>query len=296
MDLKKEIKLSDLFKRRPRPEPKLAAPAETRANGEKKSFLRRDLQLSRRGRKASEAGSPAKPKEPTAGKLRGRPTRGAPAVPQVPLMRAFNLLPREEVRETRTTRPGPVQLGLAVAGLVLLTAIASIFLITNARVADKERRHDELRGELAARNVRSQAPRDSGDATLVQERDARTSALASALGQRIAWDRLLRDVSLVLPEDVWLRSLRATNATPASATEPTTPSTDPAAAPKSTFEMVGYTRKQEDVALLLSRMSVLPEVAGVQLVSAQATKVGEEDVIEFTITATVKSVGAGVTP
>ena len=230
-------------------------------------------------------------------RARGR-SPAAPSVPQIPLMRAFNLLPREEVRQTTVTRRAtPAQLGIAVAGLVLAAALASMVLITNATVADKERRRDELRSQLAARNIAAQAParEEAGDAALVQERDARRAAVAGALGARIAWDRLLRDLSLVLPEDVWLRSLRGSSAV-ASADPVAPPPTDPAAAPKNTLEIVGYARGHEDVALLLSRMDVMPEIASVGLASAVATELEGEDVVDFTVRAIVKSQGQGATP
>ena len=38
-------------------------------------------------------------------------------------------------------------------------------------------------------------------------------------------------------------------------------------------------------------MEVMPEIATVGLLSAVATEVGDEDLVEFTVTATVKSQG-----
>ena len=327
MDLNKEIKLSDLFRRSAKPEPELAAPATT-SDGEKKSLLKRDLKLSlgRRkptgdaveaaeaapsekksllkrdlqlsfGRKAGDAKAkiPKGPKEPK----RSRAKKGAAPLAEVPLMRAFNLLPKQDARrEARSgRRPSNVQLGIAVAGLVLLAGLASVFLITNASLADKQRRYDELRGQVAAKDMAVQEPRSdpTGDATLIQERDARRGALATALGSRIAWDRLLRDLSLVLPEDVWLKSLRGQSAAPPDPAQPA-PVDPAAAAAGNTFEATGYARRQEDVALLLSRMGVLPEIESVTLVSATATELAKQEVVEFTITAVVKPQGQAATP
>ena len=326
MDLNREIKLSDVFKRRAKPEPELSA-AEPREEGEKKSVLKRDVKLSLRRRKpgdavAAAAEAPAaearpaeapvadkksllkrdlqlslrrKAKEPKAAKEANgrRAHKGAAPIPEVPLMRAFNLLPKEDARGQRSgaRRPSPAQLGIAVAALVLLAALTSIFLVTNAQVADKQRRYDELRSELAAKNLRVQdpAPNAGGDATLIQDRDARRAALSTALGSRIAWDRLLRDLSLVLPEDVWLKSLRGQSAAPPDPAQPAP--TDASAAGKNTFELTGYARRQEDVALLLSRMGVLPEIESVTLVSSAAVELAKQELVEFTITAVVKPQG-----
>jgi Tfp pilus assembly protein PilN len=289
MDLKKETKLSDLFKRRPKAaEERERTEPEAPADEQKGKGLRRELRLPVRRRGAS--GEPEAPQARKERRLKRPSGRGgsAPALPAVPLMRAFNLMPREEARQAAGgRRPSGVQLALAVVGLVLVAGLASFFLITNARVADKQRKHDDLRAELAAKNVRAQEPAPAGDPTLVQERDQRRSALATALGSRIGWDRLLREFSLVLPDDVWLKSLKATSGTPADAAAPVAPNAQPVAA--SSFEISGYSRKPDDVAILLSRMAVLPELESVQLLSATKTKIGKEDVVEFNIRASVKA-------
>jgi Tfp pilus assembly protein PilN len=186
-----------------------------------------------------------------------------------------------------------VQLGIAVAGLVLLAGLGSMFLMTNAQVADKERRYHELRGELAAKNVTAQepVPDASGDATLIQERDARRGALATALGSRIAWDRLLRDLSLVLPEDVWFTSLSAKAPLSGSTADVPGPN-DPSVAPTG-FTITGKTYSHEGVARLLSRLSVLPDLTDVELQrSTLTTTPGQPPQVDFTIVANVRPAGA----
>ena len=294
MDLKKEIKLSDLFKRGPKetarkPEADVGAENPAKAKRASFSFLR--------GRPEGEAAVAAEPKTPKR-KREGRRGKSTPdAVPAVPLMRAFDLLPRDDTRRRDgSRRPSTAQLVLAVVGLVLVAILGSFFLVTNARVADKQQTLDDLKAQLAATNVAAAKPAQAAagpDAGLVQERDGRTSALAAALGSRVAWDRLLRDLSLVLPDDVWLKTLTGTTGTSAAAAG------DPAAAAApagpGSFEIVGYTRAQDGVAQLLSRMAVLPEVQSAKLVSATRAVVAREPLVEFTISAEIKPAGAGGT-
>ena len=312
VDFNKEIKLSDLFRRSPKEEGDDAGategetPAEPKA--ERTSLFKREISF---GRKKSDDADPEserkpkrgrrerKPKEPKAPKekkARGKATPGA-ALPQVPLMRAFDLTPVGDTQEATGRRPSTPQLVLAVVGLVLLAGLASYFLISNARVADKQQQVDELRGQLAALEQPQEKPvPQATDQTLVQERDNRTSALGVALGRRVAWDRLMRDVSLVLPEDVWLTSLTASSATPTDATTAGGPPPDPTAAPSaSTVQIAGFAKKQASVAQLLSRLAVLPEIASVKLVNATSTEVGDETVFQFTITATLKATTPGPT-
>jgi Tfp pilus assembly protein PilN len=313
VDFNKEIKLSDLFRRSPKEqgEEVPATEGETVAEpkAERTSLFKREISF---GRKKSDDGEPEserkpkrgrrerKPKEPKAPKekrVRGKAKPGA-ELPQVPLMRAFDLTPSgDAAQEAAGRRPSTPQLILAVVGLVLLAGLASYFLITNARVADKQQQVDELRGQLAALEQPQEKPvPEATDQALVQERDGRTSALGVALGRRVAWDRLMRDVSLVLPADVWLTSLTATSATPTDATSAGGPPPDPTAAPSaSSFQLAGFAKKQPSVAQLLSRLAVLPEISSVKLVNATSTEVGDETVVQFTITATLKATTPGPT-
>jgi Tfp pilus assembly protein PilN len=299
VDLNKEIKLGDLFKRAPK-QPKAdvevaqaAAPAPER---EKKSALKKEIKLSfRRGDKAPK--SPTEPKEgkveePEASKA-PRARRGAgttAAVPQAPLMRAFNLLPKDDPREG-SRRPNPVQLVLAVVALVLFAGLASAFLLVSADVSAKEQTANSLREQLAALDQPQEDPAevDPADQELVDERTSRTGALAAAITSRVAWDRLLREVSLVLPEDVWLDTLTAKS--------PTAPAAAAAAPPASgvttanTFTLTGYTYEQDSVAELLARLSVVPELSNVALASAARAEVGGKEVVQFSINAQVKTGG-----
>ncbi len=65
--------------------------------------------------------------------------------------------------------------------------------------------------ELAALPV---PKRPKLDPALKPEQAARATAVAEVLGSRLAWDAVLRDVSRVLPGDVWLNELSAQVASP----------------------------------------------------------------------------------
>ncbi len=258
IDLKKEIKLSDVFKRREKD------PAEPK---------------------------PVAPSAPAAEKPKRKP---APTAPQLPLMRAINLMPREDAREAKGRRP-TAQIALAVVAVLLFGALGSLFLDSSAGVTEKKAKRDELRMKLAALDVPAKEPSEAQAPELATERQTRTTELATALRRRVAWDRLLRNFALVLPEDVWLTSLLAKGAPrdpAAAAPAPGAPSGSPQA---SSFTINGYTREQEGVARLLARLSVLPELTNVALVSSTRVEVNEEEVVQFSISAAVKPAGGGTT-
>jgi Tfp pilus assembly protein PilN len=198
-------------------------------------------------------------------------------------MRAVNLLPRDDPsRRTKTNVPVVV----GVAGAVLASAlIAMMFMSASSSVHDRQQQLDSLRAELAV--VPPPVQQSSAQAGLVEQQKARVAALTAAMSRRVAWDRVLREVTLVLPEDVWLLSLNGTSpASPASIVGPTAGGTVPTG-----FTLSGHTYTQEGVARVLSRLSVVPDLSNVQLGTSSMTLVGTQSVVQFTILASVRPPG-----
>jgi Tfp pilus assembly protein PilN len=215
-------------------------------------------------------------------------------------MRAVNLLPRE-VKRSRTKLSVVGQLAI-VAPFVVAALIAAGFLLASAKVNDKKTALDDARARLAALPVPK--PSIQPNAQLALQRDQRITALASALEGRIGWDRLLRDLSAVLPSDVWLTKLSAQEASPAPVTSTTTTTTTttttesqaPAPAPAATgqpLSLQGYTYSQEGVARFLTRLAVVPELEQVKLISSAQTELLGRAVYSFTIETTVQTPVAG---
>jgi Tfp pilus assembly protein PilN len=193
-------------------------------------------------------------------------------------VRAVNLLPKDDRRQrgAEARRNNPVLIG-GVAGAVLVTAIlCAWFLTASAGVADNQKRRDAAAAELSATPV--PAPTSAQSSALQQQKVARVTALSSALGGRLAWDRVLREFALVLPDDVWLTSM--------SAQAPTGGGT-------SGFTINGRTYSQDGVARLLARLALVPHLTNVTLQhSSAATSETGRKIVEFTINATVKGAAA----
>lgn len=266
VDLKKEIKLSDLFRRGPK-EPS----AEEEPKAEKPERPRKRL-LERK---------PKEPKAPRAPKEKA-PEKAAPALPVVPLMRAFNLLPGEETREKRSTLPA-AHILVALVGLLVFAGLAGGYILLNAGVAQGTGERDDLRAELAALEVPSEPTPKKDEDALAGESAPRTAALSAALTDRVAWDRILREFALVLPEDVWLTSLSA------ATSNATTAEGQAAAAGADSFTIGGFAKTQASVARLLSRLAVVPELSEVNLESS--TQTDTRTAYAFVIIATVSPQG-----
>jgi hypothetical protein len=285
VDLNKEIKLGDLFRRKAKDAAE--APEEPKPPKEPRRALF--------ARKEKEPKAPKQPKEPKARKEKTAPRapKAAPAPPAIPLMRAFNLLPGEEAAE-RTTRVGLAQVLVALLGLLVVAGLGTGYLFMSGSVADKQAQVDDLRIQLADLDVPSEAPAEEGegDVPLASDAEARTAALAGALAGRVAWDRVLREVTLVVPEDVWFTTV--TTASPdAAAADGTAPAETPAEGAGDSLTIAGTARSQEAVARLLARLGVIPELTDVQLQSsvAELQESGASTFL-FSIVATVDPAGA----
>jgi Tfp pilus assembly protein PilN len=199
-------------------------------------------------------------------------------------MRAVNLLPVEARAGRR--RPPAAPLAVAGVGVLLASVLAAGFFSASGKVDEREQELTVVERQLAAARRAAKPSKPTLRPGRAAERDQRLTALNDALAKRLAWDRVLRDVSLVLPDDVWLSSLRADAPEAAeAATEPTT------AAVGRTLTFTGFTYSQESVARLLRRLGLSRELANVRLQQSSVTEVGREEIFGFTVLADVKSAG-----
>jgi Tfp pilus assembly protein PilN len=223
-------------------------------------------------------------------------------------MRAVNLLPVEPKRIRKA--PSAVAQVALVAPFVVGGLLAAGFLLTSSQVNSKRATLRALQDELAALPAPSQQQQNPA---LASEQSLRIAALSATLQSRLVWDRILREISEVLPGDVWLTTLTAqtpevpttvsgpapaaagTTTTPGGTTAATTTTaTTTTAAPPpppptpEPLNIQGYTYSQEGVARLLSRLQVVPALQNVKLVSSSQSTVVGQDVISFTIEADVR--------
>jgi Tfp pilus assembly protein PilN len=195
-------------------------------------------------------------------------------------MRAVNLLPINARAGRR--RPPAAALAVAGAGVLAASVLTVGFVSANGKVGSRERELASLEQELAVAK-RAVKPKPAQTPASV-ERDQRFTALSGAMSERLAWDRLLREVSLVLPEDVWLSSLAAGGTSSGE-----TP--DASAGQGQTVTFNGFTYSQESVARLLTRLDLVAELGEVKLQRSSVSTVGSQNIYGFTILADVMSGG-----
>jgi len=198
-------------------------------------------------------------------------------------MRAVNLLPRDHGQRTIKKESLPVLVG-ACSAVLMLAVLGAMFMMGSGKIAAQQRNLDDLNRRFQALPPPPPGP-TAAEQALAGEQSARVTALSAALASRVSWDRVFREFSLVLPDDVWLTEL--------SAKSPISPATNAASetgtGTPSEFTITGRTYSHDGVARLLSRLQVVPDLTNVQLVSSTLAKVGNQDVVEFSIAADIKS-------
>jgi Tfp pilus assembly protein PilN len=206
-------------------------------------------------------------------------------------MRAVNLLPRQQVEQKRE-RQNPVALIAGIGGAAVLLALVGGFLLANRSVDRQSQALSNARAMLAATpahklSAKTQAFRQ----TVLSQREERSLALASALGKRVAWDRILSHMALVMPDDVWLTKVSGTvplqsALPPGTLAAPTGPSALPPA--PTAIEIDGYTYSQPSVARFLERLQVDADLQNVQLKTSGTTMLGAQKVVSFTIMSDIR--------
>lgn len=123
-------------------------------------------------------------------------------------MRPVNLIPPEErVGERAPARTGPVV--YLVVG-VLAVLLLGVFLRVQAGNTIKERTvdRDRLQALKTAAEAQSQKLGSYIEFQAIQAK--RVGTVMQLAQSRFDWERVLRELALVLPDDVWLVKLRAT--------------------------------------------------------------------------------------
>ena len=197
-------------------------------------------------------------------------------------MRAVNLLP-----QTQRRRPGfsGSRTQIAVVGAVALVGLMGFWgYSVHSQV-------DSAKSDVAA----ASAERDSLRAQLgayqqVQTRQAaqevRRGAVVGLVAGRTNWERIVRDLSAVMPHQVWLTNLKGETAIAPAGTAPVTATATPAVNDTSVPQGVhldGFAYTQKQVALLMARVNTVAGVGEPRLTTSEVQDRGDRQVIHFVI-------------
>lgn len=182
-------------------------------------------------------------------------------------MRPVNLIPSEERRGERApTRSGPlayIVIGALVAALLGVT----LLVVTENQISDREAEVARLEAENAAAQAR--AARFTAYTQFHQIRDQRVATVTSLADSRFDWERVMRELALVIPKDVWLTNLTGTVTPGVQVDGGAGISSLRDAAPGPALEIVGCASGQDAVARFISD---LKDIDGVTRVGVQSSE------------------------
>jgi Tfp pilus assembly protein PilN len=193
-----------------------------------------------------------------------------------------------ESKKTARRRPSLLAVGAPAAVAIPVAALALLFVQSHSDATKQQTELDSVRTQIEALPLPT---KPKIDASLASDQVARATAVASVLGGRFAWETVFRDLTLALPKNVWLQHVLATApaaADPAAAAAAAASTT--AVAQGVTIE--GFTYTQPDVARLLSRLATLPTLTNVTLQSSASEKLGDREVVHFTVLASLVNGGS----
>jgi Tfp pilus assembly protein PilN len=125
-------------------------------------------------------------------------------------VRPVNLIPAEERRgEQAPLRTGALVYLVVGAFVAILVGVTAMVLMGN-KIADRETEVTQLQREDAV--VSAQARRLASYTQFRTLSEQRVQTISSLADSRFDWERVMRELSLVLPSDVWLVDLTATAA------------------------------------------------------------------------------------
>jgi Tfp pilus assembly protein PilN len=185
-------------------------------------------------------------------------------------MRPVNLIPLEErPGERKPMRGGPLAY-ILVGALAAAVIGVAILAVTNNQISESKTEIASLEDETAVVEARAQAL----DAytqfhALGEQRLATVTSLADS---RFDWQRVMRELAIVLPGNVWLTNLTGT-ANPTVSVDGAGSVSLRASVPGPALELSGCASSQTAVA---GFVQALKEIDGVTRVGVQASSLGGE--------------------
>jgi Tfp pilus assembly protein PilN len=186
-------------------------------------------------------------------------------------MRPVNLIPEGKRQGAqKALRSGPLAYMVVAALAIVLIGITAV-VVTGNEISDSEAEIAQLQREDAAAKAR--AAELAGYTQFHSASEQRVSTVTSLADSRFDWERVMRELTLVLPRDIWLTDMTAT-ATPEATVEGGSRIEMRSSVPGPALELAGCADGQESVAGLVQ---ALKEIDGVTRVGVQSSNLGDRE-------------------
>jgi Tfp pilus assembly protein PilN len=184
-------------------------------------------------------------------------------------MKAVNLLPQDQ----RRVRASGARSGSAyalVGGLAVLLIATVVYAVTANEVATKNAEADTVAAQANAVEAEVAALAPFGEFSTL--RQTRVAAVEDVARGRLDWERLTRELALVLPRNTWLLKLDGDAVGDGSVAPGTTDTLSGPGAPS--VLLTGCAKDQPSVATALVRLRRINGASGVELQSSKKPEGG----------------------
>jgi Tfp pilus assembly protein PilN len=191
-------------------------------------------------------------------------------------MRPVNLVPQDQRRRDRGDSSGKGA-HVALAVLAILLGLVVSYVLTSNQVT--ERKNETAAVTAEADSLEAEAAKRAAYTDFAQIAQARLQSVGAVASTRFDWERVMREVALVMPAGSWLQSADASVAG-ADGAAPATTTTSSVAPVSPTANFVGCTPNQEDAARIMVRMRQMHRVQDVKLNGSSQAESGTPATVE----------------
>lgn len=184
-------------------------------------------------------------------------------------MEAVNLLPAYArpghpwASVGKNLAPRQVFKAAGIAAGVVVLLLGAAYVLERSAVNHKRNTLAQAQAKAAAADAKAAPLRAAQSAVAV-----RMVAGATVTKDRIVWERLLSDISRVLPSQVYLQTLAMQSPTPLAGPSASAPPTAFTPGGTAGFTLTGVASSHVRVALVLDRLSTLPWISNLMLLSS----------------------------
>jgi Tfp pilus assembly protein PilN len=199
----------------------------------------------------------------------------ATALPRV------NLLPPEIAEASRLRT---VQLSMGAAVVAAFVVVGGLWVVADLQAQSEQEKLDTAQANQAtvSKQVNALAP----VAAVYAEVDQRRQLLETALGGDVEWSQYLTDLSLTVPDNVWLNSMSVAPQTAATGTAGAA-GTAGTADQIASITFSGTAMQHDDVAVWLESLAKQKGYTSAYFNSSTEKEIGSSTVVDFTSTVVV---------
>jgi Tfp pilus assembly protein PilN len=177
-------------------------------------------------------------------------------------MKAVNLIPNDQRRAQGSgAQSGSAYIVIGVL-VTLLAMVGGYVLTTNKATQSK---NDAAAAKAEADSLEAEVAQRGSFTNFSQIKDMRLTSVSGVAETRFDWERLMRELSRVMPSGSWLQTTDASVTGDVAGAEAATPVAGTTVVPEPKANLVGCTPHQSDVAQMMVRMRQLHRVSDVEL-------------------------------